>query len=407
MTNEKRELTRRKFISATALSTASISLAQISPKPVNAQTSKDTSHESPIVRQLGRTKMKLPIVSMGVMNANNPNLVEASYDLGVRHFDTAAFYQFGRNEQMVGNVIKRMGIRDKVNVATKIFHRQHREHTKPAEHKKEFLKAFEASLKRLNMDYVDILHLHGVRSAADLNIPGFMEAMALLKKQGKALAIGLSTHTAMADVLNEAARMDLYDVVLTSINVSMANDTNLMEAIKNAAEQGIGIVAMKTQAGGARLPNKDIFKKYSSATINKASLKWVLRNKHITTAIPGYDNYEHMRENFSVAADLEYTAEEKKFLSDNEIKLSMSFCQQCRKCIASCPHRVEIPTLMRVYMYAAQYSNFHQARATISEIPREQGLNLCSSCSLSSCQAQCHHYVDIPHRLDTLRQIYG
>jgi len=75
----------------------------------------------PIYRALGRTGISLPIVSMGVMNADVPGLIPRSYELGIRHFDTAAFYQQGRNEEMVGRMIKEMGVRDKVIISTKVL----------------------------------------------------------------------------------------------------------------------------------------------------------------------------------------------------------------------------------------------------------------------------------------------
>src|ERR1700686_49806 len=69
-------------------------------------------------RTLGKTGITLPVVSMGVMNADIPGLLRRAYELGVRHFDTAAVYQQGRNEEMVGSVIKELGIRDKVLIRT-------------------------------------------------------------------------------------------------------------------------------------------------------------------------------------------------------------------------------------------------------------------------------------------------
>ena len=81
---------------------------------------------SPILqRTLGKTGLSLPVVSMGVMNADVPGLLRRAYELGIRHFDTAAGYQNGRNEEMVGRVIKEMGFRDKVVIATKQPSRNH------------------------------------------------------------------------------------------------------------------------------------------------------------------------------------------------------------------------------------------------------------------------------------------
>ena len=80
----------------------------------------EPANSAPLLqRTLGRTGLTLPIVSMGVMNADIPGLIRRSYELGIRHFDTAAVYQNGRNEEMVGAVVKEMGIRDKIIVSTK------------------------------------------------------------------------------------------------------------------------------------------------------------------------------------------------------------------------------------------------------------------------------------------------
>lgn len=407
MSERKSELSRRKFMSRSLSGLAAAGLAGALPGAVLAQETPPKKGEAGreiIYRELGRTGMKLPIVSMGVMNAGNPEVVKASYEMGVRHFDTAAYYQFGRNEQMVGNVIKRLGVRDKVNIATKVLARAHRERMDPSKTKEEFLEALDGSLARLQMDYVDIIYLHSVGSAEDISDPGIMEGMKIAKERGQARAIGVSTHTNMADVLNECARTEFYDVVLTSINVSMADDGDLLMAIEKAASKGIGIVAMKTQAGGSRF-TADQMESYGSSVAATAALKWAMRNKNITTSIPGYDNFQHMKEDFSVAYDLAYTPEEEKLLGSSNIKLGMGFCRQCGNCLATCPHKTDIPTLMRVHMYAAGYANFHHARAVLDDIPKDQNLNQCESCD--SCHAQCAHTVDIPGHIDVLKSIYA
>jgi len=130
----------------------------------------------------------------------------------------------------------------------------------------------------------------------------------------------------------------------------------------------------------------------------------VLHNENITTAIPGYTIYEHMEEDFSVASDLAYTSEEENFLADNNVKVSMGFCRQCRTCVATCPLKVDIPNLMRTHMYAARYSNFYEARATLDEIPRGKDLRACRSCTV--CTARCAHAIDIAQRIGELKLLY-
>ena len=99
---------------------------------------------------------------MGVMNADVPGILRRAYELGIRHFDTAAGYQKGRNEEMVGQVIKDIGVRDKVTISTKQMLRSRP--PSAAEAKKRFIEGVEASLRRLQMDHVDILYHHSVDS---------------------------------------------------------------------------------------------------------------------------------------------------------------------------------------------------------------------------------------------------
>ena len=97
---------------------------------------------------------------------------------------------------------------------------------------------------------------------------------------------------------------------------------------------------------------------YEGKIVNSAVLKWALWNDFIMTAIPGYTNFQQMEEDFSVAYDLEYTPEEKKFLEDRDVELSLGYCRQCQQCLSTCPKGGDISTLMRTHMYAACYTNF-------------------------------------------------
>jgi len=408
MPDSKSEFNRRKFLAVSLSGAVTAGLASLSPGISAAQEASKTADNSEnkiISRQLGKTGMKIPIISMGVGAAGSPAIIQSSYELGVRHFDTAANYQFGRNEQMVGNVISKMGVRDDVIIGTKILVPEQRRGLNAAQLKEKALTLLDGSLKRLKTDYVDILYVHSLSSAEEVSDPAVVEAMIHLKELKKVRAIGISTHSNMAEIINETAKTDNYDVILTSINFTMADDQALLGAIKNAASKGIGFVAMKTLAGGGRWPNPESRKDYSGSTVASAALKWVLNNKDITTSIPGFSNYDHMREDFSVASNLEYTTEEKKLLSDNNIKLSMGFCRQCGQCLVSCPVDTDIPTLMRTHMYAAQYGDFYLARSTLAEIPKGNSLQQCLSCQ--TCKAQCANSVDIAQRIDELKVIFA
>ena len=71
---------------------------------VNASTAR--AGTKMITRTLGKTGLELPILSMGVMRADTPNIVKAAYDSGIKLFDTAHGYQRGKNEEMLGEFFK-------------------------------------------------------------------------------------------------------------------------------------------------------------------------------------------------------------------------------------------------------------------------------------------------------------
>ncbi|HTT24487.1 MAG TPA: aldo/keto reductase [Candidatus Sulfotelmatobacter sp.] len=350
-------------------------------------------------RPLGRTGITLPVVSMGVMNADVPGILRRAYELGIRHFDTAAVYQNGRNEEMVGAVVKEMGIRDKVIISTKIGTRA--SFLNNAEAKKGFTERFDASLKRLQMDHVDILYHHGVDSGDHARSEGQIEVLQTLKKQGKTRFIGISTHDAVP-VLNAVIPLNVFDVALVTINYTMAHDTEKLTTIERAAKAGIGIVAMKTQAGGTVRPDAKLGNELPPES-QTALLKWVLNHDFITTAIPGFSTYEHLEQDFSVIRNLAYTDAEKTFLADKAFVAQAEFCQQCGQCREDCPKGVDIPALMRSHMYAVQYRNVSMARHLLAKSESGGGLDACRSCV--SCQAHCRNAVQIARKIAQLREL--
>jgi predicted aldo/keto reductase-like oxidoreductase len=187
--------------------------------------------------------------------------------------------------------------------------------------------------------------------------------------------------------------------------MTMADYGELKTSIEKAAAKGVGIIAMKTQVGGRRFPLPDGVTDYDSTTINQAALKWVMRNENITTAIPGYTTFEHMREDFDIAYNLEFNEKEKCLLGDCKLKVGMGYCRQCDLCLGDCPAGVDVPTLMRTHMYAAQYANFHHARVTLDEIESGRGLEVCSGCG--KCIVSCPHSVDVAANIEELKLIYA
>jgi uncharacterized protein len=364
-----------------------------------AQTRTPQAGATILTRTLGKTGLSLPVVSLGFMNADVPGLIRRAYEIGMRHIDTAASYQSGPNEEMVGAMVKEMGVRDRMVVATKVYLRDRGVSAQSPHARSVFREMFEGSLERLQMDHVDILYYHSVDSAEDLRAEGPLQALAELKKEGKASFVGFSTHQGTV-VLPEAVRLGVFDVGLVPFNYTMASNKALLDAIDQAAKSGMGLVAMKTQAGGLSRPDAKLPKVLPPHS-QTALLKWALRNQSFATAIPGVTAYDQLEQNITVASSLEYTAAEQAFLADPSFAAHAQFCQQCGQCLGDCPRGVDIPTLMRSHMYAAQYSNRELARATLASVEAGSGLAACGSCG--SCKAACRNHVNIGTRIEQLK----
>jgi predicted aldo/keto reductase-like oxidoreductase len=403
----KKTLNRRQFISRTLAGAGAVRLlgwaetsgagpAQAAPAAAGAKPF--------LTRTLGKTGIKLSVVNMGVMNADNPDLVRRAYELGMRHFDTAADYARGRNEEMVGGVLADLGARSNAVIATKVnIPPAQRESLSPAALKEAFIRIAEGSLKRLKTDYLDMLYIHDVSRVDDLRRKGFEDALAELKAQKKVRFVGFSTHQNMGACLDEATRTGFYDVVLVAYNYAMESDAALRRSIETAAAKGIGLVAMKTQCMQSwyrdELPaDQQAF--YSGSIVQTAVLKWALQNESIACAVPGFTTFRELDEDVAVARDLSFTPDEKKFLADRRIQLAMAHCVQCGECLETCPAGVDTRTLMRAHMYL-RYPNVFQARDTLESLPAGKGLDGCASCS--SCAARCRGRIDIGRRIGQLK----
>ena len=210
------------------------------------------------------------------MNCSNPAVLQRAFDLGINFYDTADCYMHGRNEEMVGKVFK--GRREKVYIQTKVHDND----------EKKMRASVERSLRRLQTDYIDVLVWHGHSSpeeVSDLVLHEFMEKM---KKEGKTRFTGFSAHSNMASLLREAAKSNYHDVALVSYNFT--HSRGLKEAVALAAKSGIGIIAMKTQAGGYKK------EKMGGLSPHQAALKYILRDQNVSMAVPGVTTVEQIEE---------------------------------------------------------------------------------------------------------------
>ena len=345
-----------------------------------------------VFRTLGRTGLKVPVVSMGVMNADNPNLVQAALDRGIMLLDTAYGYQRGRNEQMIGQVIKGRP-RESFFVSTKVPAPGRRAVTE-ADAVASFLSMFETSLERLGLAYVDILSLHDVETRAATLTEPVLKALTQAKKEGQARFVGVTTHGNEPEVIRAAVESGVYDVVINAHNFRQDHRAEVSKAMAEAVKAGLGIIAMKTQAGV-------YWDRENQQPINMtAALKWALSDPSVTTAIPGFTTFDQLETDLAVMADLRLTERELE-----ELRLGTAtgglFCQQCGQCLPVCPQNLPIPELMRSYMYAYGYRNLEAAHALVTSLELPDAP--CRDCA--ACGVRCAKGFDVAGRVRDIARL--
>jgi predicted aldo/keto reductase-like oxidoreductase len=359
-------------------------------------TGEPSDQQNIIYRTLGKTGLKIPVISHGVMRADNPNLCKAAYEKGIKLFDTANGYQNGNNETMLGNVFKAYP-RDSFYLATKIKPIGTDKDGNPTSQTSadDFLEKFQTSLSRLQMDYVDILYVHDMRSLEMLEFKPIINAAKKLKKEGKIKFIGFSTHSNEPAVISAAADSDNWDVILTSYNFKQTYVNEIQSSIKKANQAGIGIVAMKTMAGGGFL-DKEKTKPINAA----AALKWVLSNPDITTTIPGMTEFDQLDINLKVLADITLSDSERNDLLIAQAETGL-YCTGCTECLKSCIKKLPVPDLMRAYMYAYGYSNPGMAFTLLGELGTND--NPCKDCN--NCQVNCTKNFNLREKIADISRL--
>jgi predicted aldo/keto reductase-like oxidoreductase len=378
-----KKMGRRNFLKGA--STAAVGLASTSFWNLGHSFADSRKADTLQYRTLGRTGLKVTTVSMGVMNCSDPSVLMRALDLGINFYDTAHSYMGGRNEEMVGSAFS--GKRDKVLIQTKFQF---------SASEKENRRSVETSLKRLKTDYVDVLLAHSLKKTVELSDPVLLRFLQNMKKEGKARFTGFSTHTDMARLLREAAKSNLHDVVLTSYNFTHSNE--LKGAIASAAESGIGIVAMKTQAGGYK------GKETEGLNPHQAALRYVLKDEHVAVAIPGVKTIGQIEQCAAVMGTL-MTREDMADLKKYHSHIQGRFCTMCGGCQGECPKGIAHCDLLRALMYHYGYKDERLASEALTNGDNLAKLRVCSECS--SCSVTCIRGLDIQAQLKKAHSIYS
>ena len=282
------------------------------------------------LEKLGKTNLNVSKLGLGVggilgMKAFNENqasdILYKAYENGINFFDTGSAYSYGNAEIRLGNLIKSCD-RDKLVIATQ----GGTVHLKGNSYKKDYSKSqltnsLETSLKKLNVDYVDLFQLHSPQ-IKHLTEDVF-ETLEQFKSQGKIRYIGVSCDN---EVLDHVLNLDFFDTVMLTYNL-LEQKADLQ--IEKASRKQIGVLIKSPMAHGLYsnsifnikglsdvwyllrvLKNyrPQLFEGYKYRFVNnypdwkgaEIALKFVLENEFVNAAMIGTTKTEHLISNINV-----------------------------------------------------------------------------------------------------------
>ena len=367
-------ITRRSFLrNASAASVAAITATGVLAQDKTSSDKEIPTSRYPEVprRNLGKTDMSVPILSLGAMYNVVDNQIGLRKTLihNANYWDTANSYAGGNSEIGIGNYFERFpDKRAEVIIATKASG------AKNSGQRDEKLKT---SFERMNTDYVDIYYgVHGLSNPNQLTTE-LKQWSLKAKEEGKIKLFGFTTHSNMTECLTAAAECDWIDVIMTSFNFRLMQDEAFMVAVDKCHKAGIGLVAMKVMANGQDFDSeqeKALAAKFTKEGLTPAAakIKIVLEDERIATACVGMDTITKLNENINAVIDGEkLSITDKKNIETYAKQTCDTHCIACGKCgeYSQMPYT---PDIMRYVMYKNNYSGEEKylAKSLYSSIPQ-------------------------------------
>lgn len=291
-------------------------------------------------KSLGRTGIKVSELCFGTMSfggradkSESEKMYKTCREAGINFFDCADVYQKGVAESYLGEFISQE--RDKVVITTKTYGAMGDDVNEKGLNAKHIRLGVEASLKRLNTDYVDVLFLHHfdptVREEETLR------AVDRLVSEGKVLSLGVSNFAAyqVERMLHVSAINQFAPISVIQPMFNIAKRMAEVELLPMAAYEGLGVITYSplggglltgrykdgySNASGRLVENQNYNKRYggqfyeqvareyselcSKWGINEATLAvaWVMAHKQVTAPIIGAAHTEHLKQSLQAVS---------------------------------------------------------------------------------------------------------
>jgi uncharacterized protein len=303
--SKEKGLSRKEFIKRAAAGLIGIGVAGSLPLDYGYS-------ENKTIRKLGRTGIRVGPVGFGATRSLESGLLKTGLEKGINFIDTGRDYFGGKNEEMIGEVVKSQ--RGKVVIQSKLRIRDRAKSIQTVEGaeriRREIDLLINQSLKALQTDYIDIMMVHGAESADLIYHESVVRSFEKAKTSGKIRACGFSTHTNQIDLIKANNEKLFYDAIMVTFNhkgslihsqtgrYSEWDQPALIRELQTAQKNDIGIIAMKVcSAGPYAFPDE-------KTPSFRSAIKWVLNHSFVGTAAVAMATYEELKEDIQVLNEL-------------------------------------------------------------------------------------------------------
>lgn len=330
--------------------------------------------------------------------------IMAAYKAGVNYYDTA--YIYPGSEAVLGEILERNKIREKVNIATKLPQYL-------INNGKGLDKYFSEELSRLRTTYVDYYlmhHLTDVEMWEKLKRVGILDWIKQKKKAGEIRNIGFSYH---GNTENFITILNDYDWDFCQVQYNYLDEVTQagVKGVKAAAQKGIPVVIMEPLRGGKlvnMLPEKakKLFAENQHGwSPAEWAFRWLYNQPEITVVLSGMNSLQMVEENIKTASEMkagDFTEEDFELLE--KVKQAIKEkekvgCTGCRYCMP-CPKGVDIPGIFACYntMYIeSKREGRFQFAQTVGLTKEPAFATQCIECG--KCEQHCPQNIPIREKL--------
>jgi uncharacterized protein len=354
-------------------------------------------------RELGKTGARVSCLSIGgdFSFIDKQIVLRKAVEWGVTCWDTSWMYGGGGQAELgFGQYISsNPGVREKLFIITRSAIMRGAINPAVLEER------LQTSLKRMNVDYVDVYHVaHQLNDPVTLTdeVKQWVESA---KKRKLIRYTGFTTHNNMANCLMAAVNLGWIDTVTTLYNFRLMQDSQMSAALDACKKAGVGVIAMKALSSGVRklqAIETEADKKLTGHFLEKgftdgqAKIKAVMGDERISSVCVGMDSVALLTTNVAAALDkTTLTANDMQVLQDYAQATCSSYCAGCSQiCDSALGGESYVRDIMRYLMYYNSYGDKARAKAFFSQIPSDVRSKLLTT-DYSRAEASCPQRMPI------------